>query len=380
MPELVTPLTAQVKVAERLLAIDALRGIALVLMALDHSALFSNVGIQAEHIVGSTTQLEGWPHWVTGLLSNIAAPTFWLISGISVALYVNGQRRKGASEWAISRYLLTRAGAILLLDVCLVSFLWKVENRIYFYQFGVLSSIAVSLVLLTFLRFLPKRAILGLAVALLLGYQWLWAHVPISYNRPYAFWEALWFTYTLRTSPDVWFPVLGWFGLMGSGFVLGQFVTLPTLQHPRVWVAAGLSLLAAWMALRLAGGYGDMVPYKLTDSWPYFFIMSKWPPSLTFFLFNLGLALLAFALLLAYSEYLKRGPLNWLVVYGQASLFFYVAHLGVYKLLGAFTPSVVPGLVRSYFAWVIGLLILLPPTKFYRQFRQSHPHSILRYI
>lgn len=131
------PLTAHTATQTRIDAIDALRGIALILMGLDHAAYFARTGIQAEHYINETTVLESWPHWVTGLFTNIASPTFWFLSGISLALFVLGRRKKGASEQSISQFLITRAGLIILLDFTIVGMMWG-------YSFNVLSSLGAG--------------------------------------------------------------------------------------------------------------------------------------------------------------------------------------------------------------------------------------------
>jgi uncharacterized membrane protein len=77
---------AAVAVGQRVLPIDALRGVAMIAMALDHVASFLRIGLQAETYGGLPAVLQSWPHWLAGLFTNVAAPTFWLLSGVSVVL------------------------------------------------------------------------------------------------------------------------------------------------------------------------------------------------------------------------------------------------------------------------------------------------------
>src|SRR5258705_2329640 len=113
----------QAQASARLAVVDALRGVAILLMALDHSAFFSHVSVQAEHNSDYPTVLGAWGYVVTGLLTNIAAPTFWLLSGASIALLADSSRRRRGSEWAATRFLLIRAGLLVVLDLTLVPFL-----------------------------------------------------------------------------------------------------------------------------------------------------------------------------------------------------------------------------------------------------------------
>jgi uncharacterized membrane protein len=380
-----TPAAQSALSTGRLATIDALRGMALVLMALDHSAGFLWWDVTAEHRLGMPTVLGSWPHWVTGLLTNVAAPAFWLLSGMSIALLATAHARHGKSAWATARFLWIRAGILLFLDLTVVGVAWGMATGQvgYDFEFSVLSSLAVGMILASLLQFLPDSAIITLMLVLLAGYQWLVNGVARLVTQPSDFWLALWLVASRQTTPPVEFPVLGWFGLMGLGFVLGRHLASPVLQRAHTWAAAGLGLLGAWLVIRLAGGYGNFVPYTPGDPWHYFLIMSKWPPSLDFFAFNLGLAALALAAFVGQPTLLMRPPLRWLVMYGRASLFFFVAHLVVYLLLGRMGRAwltVLPGLARHYLIWGLGLAVLLPLCDRYRQLRQGHPDSVLRYL
>ena len=115
---------AAVAVGQRVLPIDALRGVAMIAMALDHVASFLRVGLQAETYGGMPAVLESWSHWLAGLFTNVAAPTFWLLSGISVVLLETSRKKKGATDWEISKFLLIRAGLILILDMTICQIFW----------------------------------------------------------------------------------------------------------------------------------------------------------------------------------------------------------------------------------------------------------------
>jgi uncharacterized membrane protein len=366
--------------ANRILAIDALRGVALAVMALEHAAFFSGAGVTAETYGGHPAVLESWPHWISGLLTNLSTPTFWLLSGVSMALFVASRRKRHESEWSITRYLLTRASLILLLDLSLVNALLIGKAGAYYHA---LTGLAVSMALLSILRLLPLRAFLALTLGVLLGYQGLLGVIEPHLGQPQGFWQALWLTYRNHPQMALGFPVLGWFSLMGLGFVLGQRLSSPTLQRPRTWVGIGGILLSIWLALRLAGGYGDLTPYVPGAHWYYFLIMSKVPPSLSYQSFNLGLSALIFAALCDWNGYLELPPLQWLVAYGQVPLFFFIVHIAIYRVLGTIAralPLPIPGLVRSYIVWLIGLMVLVPLARGYRRLRQSHPNSPLRYL
>ncbi|MDW8328158.1 MAG: hypothetical protein RMK99_16465, partial [Anaerolineales bacterium] len=67
----IAPATAQVQTAakSRILPLDALRGLALLFMALDHAAAFVKVGLQAETYGGLVAVLQSPVYWLSGLLT-----------------------------------------------------------------------------------------------------------------------------------------------------------------------------------------------------------------------------------------------------------------------------------------------------------------------
>jgi uncharacterized membrane protein len=363
----------------RILAIDALRGLALILMALDHAATFVMTGLQAETYGGQPAILEGASHWLSGLLTNLAAPTFWLLSGVSVALFAAGRRRAGDSEWAITRFLLIRAGAILLLDLTICEWAWLRHQTPYLH---VLLSLAISIALLSVLRLLPVRVFAALTLLLLLGYQVMLPWI-VQLGQPESLGLALLLSYNVGIYPAVEFSVLGWSGLTCLGFLLGQHIGAPALRQPRSWLAIGAGLLGLWLALRLAGGFGDLVAYTADQPWYHLLIMGKTPPTLTYLAFNLGLAALLMACFCFWDMWLERPALRWLAVCGQVSLFFFVMHIVIYGLLGRIVLALdlpLPSMVRAYMVWLIGLGVLIPLAFLYRDLRKRNPRSLLRYL
>lgn len=374
-----SPVRALEAGASRILAIDALRGIALIVMALDHAAWFAGISLQAETYGGQPAMLDTPAHWISGLMTNIAAPTFWLLSGFSIALLVASRRKNGESEWAITKFLLIRAGVIILLDLTVCQFAWT-GNGPYTH---ILLSIGLGLVVLSVARLLPVYLFAGLLFILLIGYQLYLPFAPVALMQTNDFWGALFFSYSTKTSPAVEYSLLGWPVLMGLGYVVGTQIHLPIMRRARFWVIVGAGLLLLWFGLRAIGKFGDLVPFTPGVEWYRFIILSKQPPTLTFFTFNLGIAMLLLALLHTRGDWLNRFPAQWLVVIGQVSLFFFVIHIVVYaafsKLFG-FIPLPIPGMVRAYSLWLVGLLVLFPLARAYRYLRKTHPQSVLRYL
>ena len=362
---------------QRVLPIDALRGVAMIAMALDHIASFLRVGLQAETYGGQPAVLESWPHWVAGLFTNIAAPVFWLLSGVSVMLLETSRKKKGETDWQISRFLLIRAALILILDLTVCQVFWNGKGP----YTHVLLSIGLSLIGLSLLRLLPVGVVGGVSLLMLAGYQWALPYLAAQYSQTDNFWQALVFSYSTKTWPAVEFSLLGWGSLMGLGYALSRVILNPGAVKGRALLWGGLGLPALWLILRLMGGFGDLTPYTGAQPWYYFFVMSKTPPSLTYLAFNLGAAAVIFGLFSARPAWLEKPPLKWLVLFGQVSLFFFVVHIVVYSLLSKAALAValpLPGMAQVFLFWGLGLAIMLPIASAYRSLRKRY--RILRYL
>jgi hypothetical protein len=118
------------------------------------------------------------------------------------------------------------------------------------------------------------------------------------------------------------------------------------------------------------------------EPWYRLFIMSKGPPALDYLAFNLGLACFVFASLNRNRSTLRVVPVSWLVACGQTPLFFYVAHLAVYRAIG---PAFVAGwgrdlhmLGRYALVYGAGLALVIPLCCGYRMLRRRRPDGILQ--
>jgi uncharacterized membrane protein len=374
-------LTRIATASARLVAIDALRGLAIVAMALDHAAAAARVSLQAESYGGQMAALGSLPSWVLGLVTNIAAPTFWLLAGVSVWLYSSARLKRGATNGEITRFFLIRAGVLAVLDLTIAWLAWTGSTP----YTHVLLSLAISLALLSLARLLPFKAFAVIAVAWFIGYQLALPSLATQFTdgAGVAYWQALSFYFSYHTFPASEFSILGWGSLMFLGYVLGRYVQSPHLRRWQTWALIGLGMFGLWLALRLLGGFGDLAAYTRDLPIYYFVIMNKTPPSLTFLLFNLGIAALLYALLQMNESWLQGRPGVWLVWMGQVSLFAFVVHLVIYGLLGRIAvalPLPLPGVVKALTIWLIGLCILIPLVKLYRQARKQRPDSLLRYL
>ena len=367
----------------RLLAVDALRGVAISLMALDHCGYFTRTNVITETYSDRPEHIALGARLVIGLLTNSSAPTFWFLAGLSLALYAAADRRRTSTRSRTFRFVLVRAGVLLGSDALLTSLLWnRWHPYVHVYDFALLSSLAVSLVMSFGLLLLPELAALVVAVACLMLHPVLahWgqdalAHAPVI--------ARAWFRFGTDVKPAVIFPILGWFPLTALGVWVGRRMgrgVLPTTGDS-LWAA---SVCFAVYAISRLTGFGVFSPYAIGDGWRGWLIMSKGPPGLDYLGFNLGLGMLIAALAQALEPMLKRSILRVFITLGRASLFLYFAHLLVYRLIGAVDErlplAAIPVTARYLIAYVAGMALLVPMARWYRQQKERHKGSVLQYL
>jgi uncharacterized membrane protein len=311
---------------KRVEAVDLLRGLLMILMALDHTRdYFSNVTIDP------TDPFASWPAlFATRWVTHLCAPGFVALTGTSVFL----QRRRGKSSNEIGRLLWTRGLWFLLLDATLISFAWSFTFR--YPYLNIISTIGVSMVLLAPLQRMSPRVVGVLGAAIVLLHNLLdhvqgtmVGHLP---NLWVVLHERGFLVLNGHRVAMVYFPVLAWFGIMCLGYAAGPLLTapLPSRRTGALWTA-GL-FLSGFTVLRLLRGYGDtyrfahlQTPAQTTMS---FWQLQKYPPSLQYTLATLGILLLLFV---AADAVVQRGWLlhtrHFLDVFGRVPFFFYVLHI-----------------------------------------------------
>jgi uncharacterized membrane protein len=368
-------------VKRRVFAIDAVRGWVMIFMALDHAMAFSYFHIFAEGFQRLRPQpMPDTLHYVTRFITHYCAPTFVFLAGLSVALYTLSRRSRGLSESQITLKLVTRGLLLIGLQLLVVNWIWGLGLPPGWIQvyFGVLACIGSGLIILAFARRLPAPLLAAGSILLLLVVPLLLTAFPLRVGGDQPFLETV-----LQPNLEGWvsvrYPILPWLGVMGLGCASGFWMGTKSERMARFFLFLGLSLLAGWLVVRLAGGYGNLTPYEGGD-WRDFLLMSKYPPSLAFLMWNLG----GMAIAIAAHQYLqKRLPARrfWEVItlFGQTPLFFYVVHLLVYKLLGLM-PFLRGSLAAGYLAWLVGLAVMIPLCAAFRSVRRKYPQSVLQYV
>jgi uncharacterized membrane protein len=234
------------------------------------------------------------------------------------------------------------------------------------------------------LRRLPSWVLLGLALLwLALGEfptRWVWS--PPGSATPLA-------AFTLATygtnAMIIKYPLLPWLAMMVLGWVFGrnlaQFAAGQNVVSPRrVLCTAGVAFLAVFGVFRYFQGYGDMFVHRTDNSWQQWLHVSKYPPSLTFSSLELGLLCLCLALLMWLEPIIGVRQNGVLLVFGQTAMFFYIVHRLVLEVPATYFGLRGVGDLATTYLVSAGLLALLYPTcLWFRNVKQNHPTSLLRF-
>lgn len=311
----------------RIVSIDALRGLVMVLMALDHVRDFFHRGAMTSSPtdLATTTPVLFLTRWVT----HLCAPAFIFTAGLGAFLWWHGRR----TRWQLTLFLFSRGLWLILLELTVmqVAYAFNVTWREPVLLL-VLWVLGASMMVLAVVAWVP---IGGLAAAALvtIGLHDLFDRVPAS-----AFGSSAWIWNLLHevgafraadTTFVVGYPLVPWIAVMAAGFSVGPWYLLGRATRLRWLTRAGLMAMLGFVLVRGVNAYGDPSPWVNQHSDVLttlsFLDTTKYPPSLAFLLMTLGPTLLA----LAAFESARPSARHPLVVLGRVPLFFFVTHFFV---------------------------------------------------
>ena len=393
-------------VSQRIVSIDFLRGLAMVVMAIDHTRDYlTNIPIEPEDVAHTYPALF-FTRWIT----HYCAPLFFFLAGTGAFLL----QRKMGSVGAVSRFLWTRGLWLIFLEFTVIGYAWTFES---WRMCGVIWALGTCMVLMAGLVRLPEKAILGFGLALIFLHDLFDAVKPAQLGQFNWLWILL---HRRGTIPQahifVLFPIVPLLGVMAVGYVFGKVFNQPPETRSRTILRIGLAATVLFVALRTFNLYGNP-PAGVAASTPgpwapqstlamsvvSFLDLEKYPPSLQFLLMTLGPALILLALVERNST--SRTYQKWMqpmVVFGQVPLLFYVLHLFAIHLAaialaavwhqptgwlwhGAFWMNEVPdgygqGLPAMYLTWFAVIVVLYFPCAWFAQYRRTHRAWWLSYL
>ena len=326
-------LTAKTK---RIESIDILRGIAMVIMALDHVRDYFHITANTDDPLNllTTTPALYFTRWIT----HICAPIFVFLSGTSIYLQ---SLRKTKKE--LSAFLIKRGLWLIFVEIAIIAFAWTFNPQYNIIPLQVIWAIGISMVFLGLLIHLPYKVILTLGLIIVFGHNLL--DIPESAEGFKAgFWWDLFhsgFFVPYEFAPGHYalmvYPFVAWTGVMMLGYCTGIFFSskYTAEQCKKILIRLGVGLTVFFIALRFTNVYGDPVDWSSQKDRLYTFLsfmkVNKYPPSLLYLCIMIGPSLI----LLAYMENIKNRFTNWMIVYARTAFFYYVIHLYLIHLIAA---------------------------------------------
>lgn len=315
----------------RIESLDLLRGLVMIIMALDHTRDFFHYDAFLHDPLdpASTTPFLYFTRWVT----NFCAPVFVFLAGTSVFLQ---SQRKSTSE--LSTFLFKRGMWLVFVEVFIIGFAWTFDFSFSVFILGVIWAIGVSMICLSFLIRFSYKTILAIGLLIVAGHN---VFDYFDWAQKEFWWDMLrngdFATYPLPDGREVViiYPFVPWLGLMLMGYCFGIFFTPSTDPGYRksMLLRYGTGLTLLFFLLRWVNVYGDQDPWKnlgsFTTTAMSFMDAEKYPPSLLYMCITIGPALL----FLAFFEQSKGRIARIIQVYGRVPFLYYVLHFYLLHIL-----------------------------------------------
>jgi uncharacterized membrane protein len=387
----------------RIASIDLMRGIVMVIMALDHARDFYH----ADAFVYDPLNLERTTPFLffTRFITHFCAPTFVLLAGTAVRI---SEQRKTKKE--ISWFLLTRGLWLILLEVTVVRFSMFFQLYYDVTVFQVIWAIGFCMVLLSAVVHLPFNAILALGLIITVGHNLLGSITLQAGDRFVVLWTFVHQFNFVELAPGksafVPYPFLPWFGILLLGYSMGEWFRkgFNPIRRRQLLLRTGVGAILLFIVLRSFNLYGDPAEWSVQKNFIFTFLsfmnVTKYPVSLQYALITLGPVLI----LLSKLEKVNIPALHPFGVIGRVPLFyyilhFYLLHLGAIILymintgksisevdlhfsagFGGLPPGYGYSLVGAYVAWLAVVLILYPVCNWYNTYKTSHKQWWLSYL
>jgi uncharacterized membrane protein len=353
----------------RLNSIDLLRGLVMMVMALDHTRdFFAAGGFNPRDVTDPALFLTRW-------ITHFCAPVFIFLAGISAFLY--GAHRDTRE---IRHYLFTRGCWLVLIEFTVVRFGWTFSFKFDHLVVQVIFAIGAAMIALAALVRLPRWAIATVGLAMIVGHNMFDNIKAEQFGAAAPIWNLLHQPAQLDLTSGftliVLYPLVPWIGVMAAGYAFGPLFLLEPAMRVRRLLSWGAAITTGFVLLRATNLYGDPAPWAAQNSVLAtalsFVNCEKYPPSLLYLAMTLGPALI---LLAAFDG--RRGPVtDWITTFGRVPFFYYATHLYVlhaFAILFAwatvgnavFAATSKPagyglGLAGIYAVWLAAVISLYP--------------------
>jgi uncharacterized membrane protein len=370
----------------RIQSIDILRGIVMVLMAIDHVRVYSGLP------PGGPTAGIFFTRWIT----HFCAPAFVFLAGTSAFLY--GMKVNSKPE--LVRFLLKRGILLVALELTAIRFFWTFSvDYSQFVLAGVIWMLGWCMIILAGLVSLKPRAIGIIGLVIIFGQQ-LFAFVPKALPFIGPIWE---FIYPARFEPafrmTVLYVLVPWIGVMCAGYAFGEILQMESARRRKICLSTGISAIALWIVV---ASVVILSQPSSEDAPPFIFQLlnqQKYPASQLYLLMTLG-PLIA---LIPAAEKMTGSIAEFFKVIGRVPLFYYLLHIPLIHLSALVVQLMTTGQINSdwylsapyvampeesrwslpmlYLVFAIDVAILFICCKAYSNYKLRRPENvILKYI
>ena len=381
----------------RLDSVDLLRGIVMVLMALDHVRdYFTNVRFDPLDLAQTTAGLFA-TRWIT----HFCAPAFVFLAGTGAFLSTT----RGKSKVDLSRFLFTRGLWLVFVELTIVRFGWLFNLDYHLAIAQVIWVIGWSMVVLAALVFLSTRTITIFGVAMIILHNLLDSVTPEQLGVFNDWWKILHVGGPVEFISGhyllVAYPLIPWVGVMAAGYGLGSMLLAEENKRRKSLAWLGIGLTGAFILIRASKLYGDPLGWSMQQNalltFFSFIHCQKYPPSLLYLLITLGPAIAMLPLL----ERWKGKAAEFFIVFGRVPMFYYILHIPFIHALAVvaayatgFDPSWMfansppwewPAgygfsLPIVYLVWTGVIVALFPVCKWYAGVKSRSKSSWLSYL
>lgn len=374
----------------RIESIDLLKGLVMVIMALDHVRDYFHYSVF--FFDPTDPNQSTLPIFFTRFITHFCAPIFCFLAGVSA--YLVGKRKP---KKELSAFLFKRGLWLVFIEMTIVNFAWYFDIYFRTPSLFVIWSLGISMMIMALLIYLPKIYILIFSLILIVGHNIL----DSIHFEGSVFWSIIHefaiYKFSIDSELFVGYPIIPWVAVMSLGYYFGSFYEndFDEIKRKKQFNIIGIVSIVCFLFLRFYNLYGNPTPWKdyglLSKNLISFLNPAKYPPSLHYLLMTLGVAFL----FLANSEKLKGKWVDFFSTFGRVPFFYYIIHLYLIHilalLLAVFTgygwqvmiledwvteTNALKGfgfpLWLVYVVWLMVVLILYPFCKKFDIYKQSN--------
>jgi len=374
----------------RIESIDLLKGLAMIIMALDHVRDYFHY--DSFMFDPSDPLQSNLPIFFTRFMTHFCAPAFAFLAGTSA--FMVGKRK---SKKELSVFLFKRGLWLVFIEMTIVNFAWFFD--IYFRSPGLLViwSLGISMIVLGALVHFSKYFILAFSCVLIFGHNLL----DNFHMGGRMFWSIVHERDIFKLYDDVNFyieyPIIPWIAVMSIGYFFGTFYepSFDPNKRKKSFNIIGISAISLFIVLRSFNIYGDPIHFNdygmSTQTLMSFLQLTKYPPSVLYLLVTLGAAFL----FLANTENVRGKVVNFFCTFGRVPFFYYIIHLYLIHIIAMIFAqfsgfgwkamilsewSMPKGfgydLIVVYLVWIGVIILLYPLCKLFDNYKQGHKEKV----